>query len=349
MKAMILAAGLGTRLRPLTEVWPKPLFPLMLQPMLARVLDQLTSCGVDEVVINVHHQAEPMRRWCGEAEKWRGRLHLSYESELLETAGGIKRVEALLGDAPFLVVNADVVMALDLRAVWQWHCQHGALVTMVVRPDPAAHAYGPVIVGRDRQVLQINGRPPCPAPVAGEKMVFTGAQVVSPEVLAYIPPDRKVSTTAETYPTLVAQGQAVYAYPYTGYWMDIGVPDRYLQAHWDMLDRVAGAPEITCLPAGSQLLRSPQALPAGPAGVTIRPPVLLGPDVQLAPGACVGPYAVLGAGCQVAVRATVAESVLWEGARVAEGAQVRRCILGKEVQVPASSVWHNTIQAVLPG
>ena len=348
MQAMILAAGFGTRLRPLTEVCPKPLFPLMLQPMLGHILAQLQQQGWQEVVINLHHQAEPLAQWLGDGRRWGVRLHLSYEPEILETAGGIKRAEAWLGAAPFLVLNADVLIDLDLRAVWQWHCQRGAMVTMVVRPDPAARAYGAVMVDAASRVVGINGRPSATAETGGQETVFTGVQVLSPEVLAHIPPGRQVSTTADIYPALIAQGAAVYGYLHTGYWMDVGVPARYLQAHWDMLHGALGEQWYSRLPPGSHVIRHGTPPPAVAPGATIMPPVVLGPAVFLAPQACVGPYAVLGAGCQVAARAVVRDSVLWEQVRVAAGARVQQCILGDGVYVEADRVLNQTVQCILP-
>ena len=207
--------------------------------MLAHVLEQLQEQGVTEVMINLHHRAPQMRQWLGNHRQWGLRLHLSYEQEILGTAGGIKRVEALLHDAPFVVMNADVLVDLDLRAVWQWHCQRGALVTMVLRPDPAA-AHGPVRVDATDRVLLYQW-----AAVWYSSEGGTGDGVPGHSgallVLQWIAPERHLSTTADIYPALLAQQQAVYGYRHTGYWMDVGVPERYRQAHWDMLNGALGS------------------------------------------------------------------------------------------------------------
>ena len=236
MKVMILAAGMGTRLHPLTEICPKPLVPLMLQPMLSHLLVQLRQYHVKEVVINLHHHAEQLREWLGDGRQWGfEQVHVSYEPEILGTAGAIKHAETLLGEEPFCVVNADVLADVDLAAVWQWHQQRQAVVTMVLRPDPDAHRYGPVMIDHDSRVCHINGRPESNAHLTGEFLMFTGIQVVSPEIFAAIPPGVFMSTAAETYPHLIADGAAVYGYRHDGYWMDVGVPTRYRQAHWDVV------------------------------------------------------------------------------------------------------------------
>jgi NDP-sugar pyrophosphorylase family protein len=342
MKVMILAAGLGTRLRPLTEHCPKPLLPFMLRPTLAHILEQLQRFGVQEVGINLHHQAEQLSQWLGDGSQWGLRLHLSHEPRILGTAGALKRMADWLQDEPFVVLNADVLMDIDLPSVWQWHQQRGAMVTMVVRPDPAAQQYGAVLVDSDNHVRCINGRPEIPTAGAGEAMVFTGVQVVSPPVLDYIPPERVVSTTADVYPLLVAASAAVYGYRHTGYWIDIGVPERYRQAHWDLLDGIRGDSWEHRLPLGTRVVLAASSLLGEQNTV---PPVVLGPGVDLAPTACVGPYAILGPGCRLENGARVQESVLGEDVRIGAGASVSRCILSAGTQVQAASVLCDTVHS----
>ena len=346
MKVMILAAGLGTRLRPLTTYVPKPLLPLMLRPMLERLLEQLQGCGVQEVVINLHHQAEQLRHWLGDGSRWQLRLHVSYEPDILGTAGALKRVESRLQDAPFVVMNADVLMDIDLPAVWHWHCQRDAMVTMVVRPDPAARHYGAVVVDTADRVRQINGRPATLKHVSGQETVFTGLQVISPPLLDRIPPACFVSTTADIYPAFVAQGAAIYAYRHTGYWIDVGVPERYRQAHWDVLDGRLGDQWWQRMPPATRVVLDTNPQPSGEKDITIVPPVVLGATGELAAATRVGPYAVLGPGCRLEVGAKVRQSVLWENVQVGMGARITRSILGTGVCIAAQSVLDGAVRCV---
>ena len=346
MKAMILAAGLGTRMRPLTDHCPKPLLPLLLQPILDHILAQLPRQGIRDVIINLHHHADQLARWLGDGSRWGVHLSLSFEPEILGTAGALKRVEPLLRDAPFLVLNADVLIDMDLQALWHWHCERRALVTMVLRPDPAACSYGAVIVDADGRVRLINGRPSTHVPATGQETMFACVQVVDPQVLECIPPDSFSMTTSDVYPALIERHGAVYGYRYTGYWIDIGSPERYLQAHWDLLNGALGDAWIQRLPSGSRGVLRPDATPPVAPGVTLVPPVVLGPEVTLAPDVCLGPYAVLGAGCRLASGAVVRDSVLWEGVQVGAGARVRGCALATGVQVPAAGT---LVQEVLSG
>jgi mannose-1-phosphate guanylyltransferase len=344
MKAMILAAGLGTRMRPLTDHCPKPLLPLLLQPMLDHILAQLPRHGIRDVIINLHHHADQLARWLGDGSRWGVQLSLSFEPEILGTAGALKQVEPLLRDEPFFVLNADVLIDVDLQALWHWHCQRQALVTMVLRPDPAARSYGAVLVDADDRVRLINGRPATHVPAPGEETMFACVQVVDPQVLECIPHDCFMTTTADVYPALIERHAAVYGYSYTGYWMDIGAPERYLQAHWDLLDGALGDAWSQRLPVGSHVVLRPDDMPLVAPGVTLIPPVVLGPEVELAPDVHLGPYAVLGAGCRLASGAVVRDSVLWEGVEVGARAQVRGCALATGVQVPTAST---LVQAVL--
>lgn len=333
MKAMILAAGLGTRLRPLTDRVPKPLMPLMLVPVLGHLLAQLRCQGVREVVINGHHQVERLAAWLGDGSRWGLDLVFTSEREILGTAGALKNAESHLRGAPFLVINADVLVDCDLRALWAWHRVREALVTMVVKPDPAARDPRPVMIDENERVWQING---CPD-VSGadskcEGTIFTGIQIVEPQVLEAIPAGRFVNTTADTYPLLLREGRPVFAYRHRGYWLDMGVPERYLRAHWDLLDGALGASWEDRLPIGSQVLRGTRERCI--SGATLAPPVVLGAGSTLAPGASVGPYAVLGRECRVDSGAAVKESVLGDQVAIGAGSSLHRCILGPEARVP---------------
>ncbi|MDE0207863.1 MAG: NDP-sugar synthase [Candidatus Tectomicrobia bacterium] len=329
MKAMILAAGLGTRLQPLTGRLPKPLLPLMLVPLLAHLLAQLRRQGVREVVVNGHHLADRLAAWLGDGRRWGLRVTFTHEADILGTAGALKNARAHLQGAPFLVINADVLADFDLQALWSWHRGRGALVTMVVRPG----LIGPVTVDEYDRVRQINGRPKrTGAGPECQGVDFTGIQIVEPQVLDAIPAGRFVSTTADTYPLLLQQGQPIFAYRHLGFWLDVGVPERYLRAHWDLLDGVLGAFWEEQLPAGSRILRGTARQRID--GATLHPPVVMGVDATLGHGARVGPYAVLGAGCRLGPNAAVSESVLGDGTAVGGGAVLRHCILAPGARVP---------------
>jgi NDP-sugar pyrophosphorylase family protein len=225
MKAMILAAGFGTRLRPMTETLPKPLVPVNGRPLIEYTLILLRSHGVREVVINLHHQGEKIREALGTGSNWGVRIAYSEEPEILGTGGGIKKAEPLLSDGPFWVINGDILVDIDLRRVADFHAQRAADVTLVLREDPDADRWGPVEIDSRDRIRSICGRPPHREEMIRKRM-FCGIHIVSPAVFAFLP-DRGFSNIMDAYREMIAGGKSIAGYTMDGYWMDIGTEERY--------------------------------------------------------------------------------------------------------------------------
>lgn len=234
MKAMILAAGLGTRLRPLTETMPKPLLPVAGTPLIVWNLLLLRRHGVTEVLINLHHLGDLVAQALGDGARYGLSLTYSREPVILGTGGGIKQAEPFFEGQPFLVLNGDTLLELDLGALMATHREQGALATMVLREDPEVDRWGPVEVDRARQVLSINGRGrgrTGSGPT--QKLMFAGAHVMHPRLLCEVPVGRD-SSIIEAYVRAIAQGEPILGYRMTGYWSDVGTPERYAQAQRDV-------------------------------------------------------------------------------------------------------------------
>src|SRR3990172_3029059 len=229
---MILAAGLGTRLRPLTDGVPKAVVPVGLESALGRWLRVLSGHGFCDVVVNLHHLGAVIRREV-EAHPVPGlRVHWSEEAEILGTGGGIRRALAHLGGEPFLVVNADVVMEPDLTGLLEAHERSGALATMVLRRDGDAVRKGAVEVDRARIVRRLLGAP-SKAPGPLEVLAFAGVQVLDPRVAPFLP---EVGCIVRTlYRGLVDEdGGRLGAFVDDGPWTDIGSPEGYLRANLEV-------------------------------------------------------------------------------------------------------------------
>ncbi len=231
MRAMILAAGLGTRLRPLTDDLPKPLLPLAGQPLLVWNLLLLRLYGVREVIINLHYLGDLIQAAIGDGARFGVRVSYSHEPALLGTGGGIKQVEPFFEGAPFLVLNGDTVVDVDLGALMEFHRNRNGLVTMVLRADPDAERWGPVALGPRQQVLRINGNGRA-GPAEAIRM-FAGVHVVHPRALRTLP-SGKPSSIIEGYVAEILAGEAVYGYEMTGYWSDVGTPERYRAVQEDV-------------------------------------------------------------------------------------------------------------------
>ena len=244
MKAMVLAAGLGRRLRPLTESIPKPLLPLGPYPLLVWNLLLLRRYGVENVMINLHYRGEQIRRTLGDGSKWHMHLSYSYEPVLLGTGGGIKQVVEFFEDNFFLVLNGDTIADLDLSRLVAYHRNEGALATMALRDDPDVEHWGVVETDEDDRVLRIHGK----GRVAKEndgplsRRMFAGIHVLDPVLLRHVP-QGVFSSIIDAYVWWLERGATVAGSVFSGYWSDVGTPDRYAQVQRDIKAGIVRIPE----------------------------------------------------------------------------------------------------------
>jgi len=242
MKAMVLAAGLGTRLRPLTETLPKPLLPVAGRPILEWNLLLLKRHGITEVIINLHHLGDQIVRALGDGARFGLRLAYSHEPTLQGTSGGIKQAAPFLKDGPFLVINGDTLSECDLTALIAAHRASAALATLAVRDDLEASTWGPVTLDAHGRILQINGNPPLAEPRAAlPACMFAGIHVMEQAVLNAIPSGP--GSIIDVYGSLLRQGRPLHGYRMSGYWSDIGSPERYAQAQRDVAEGRLRLPE----------------------------------------------------------------------------------------------------------
>lgn len=226
MKALILAAGYGTRLHPYTETYPKPLFPINGKAILSRVIDRLISAGCTGIIINTHHLHEQIESFIAN-QSFPVPVLTRYEPAILGTGGAIRNVSDFLDNAPFLVINSDIVTDLDLKAVYAYHCGHAYPATMVMHDHKA---FNSVAVDPLHFISAFT-----PERIAGDPILlaFTGIQVLDRQVLAFIPEGQAVSSI-DIYQAMLDQGALIKAYvPDSFYWQDIGTPERYCAAVFD--------------------------------------------------------------------------------------------------------------------
>lgn len=215
---MILAAGFGTRLRPLTTTVPKALVPVAGRPLIEYGLLWLKSRGIDEVVINLHHLGGKIRHALGDGSIYGLRITYSPEDPILDTGGGIKKAQPFLDGETFLVLNCDTILDVDLTALLNGHRRNHAIATLVLRPDPEAARYGLLETDRSGRIRRFLGQPVEVNEPLSEFM-FTGLQVFEPRIFDCMPVGRPCSTTRETYPQLLLAGEPLYGFVHTGPWM----------------------------------------------------------------------------------------------------------------------------------
>jgi NDP-mannose synthase len=224
LKAVVLAGGRGTRLAPYTSILPKPLMPIGDMPILEVMLMQMKRSGVDEVILTVGHLASLLRAYFGYGEQWNMNIHYSYEQEPLGTAGPLAMVKGL--DEPFLVTNGDVLTTLNLKDLVDFHKKEGGIATVAVHRRQVRIDLGVVQSNADHRITGYIEKP------TYDYTVSMGIYIFEARVLDYIPAGQYLD-----FPNLVLKlieaGEKVVAYPFDGYWMDLGRPDDYQQATED--------------------------------------------------------------------------------------------------------------------
>ena len=321
MKAVILVGGEGTRMRPLTETVPKPLLPLMDRRSLDHVLDHLARHGVHEVVLSSPYLEQEFQPFI-EARRGDPAITWITETHALGTGGAIVNALEEAGDEPFFALNGDILTDLDLTAMKAFHEAQGAAVTIALHHEEDARAFGLVATDDDAKVLEFREKPE--ALVPGD--VNAGTYLLDPAVLARWTPGENASIERDIFPAVIAAAHPVYGFVADAYWLDLGTPEKYLQAHFDIFEgRLHG-------------LTYPAPWVAEGAEVDLQ--AHLGRWVAVGAGASIGPDAqvdnsVLHRGAEVGAGARVAGSVLASNAVVGEGATVESSVLGESASVPA--------------
>ena len=322
MQALILAGGEGTRLRPLTYTVPKPVVPLAGRPHVAYVIDWLVRHGVDDVVVSCGHLAEGMRRALAELEPG-VEIRYAEEPDARGTAGAIRFAEDMLGER-FLVLNGDVLCDLDLTALMEQHERTRARATIALYPVEDPSGYGLVHRRDDGEITEFLEKP-SPEQIDTDE-INAGAYLLERSVLERIPPERAVSIEREVFPELIGDG--LYGIRLEGYWIDIGTPDRFLEANWDILE---GRVETVI----SKQLDAPIMVGEGceiSPGAELRAPCVIGRDSSIGSDAVIERSVML-PGCTVGEGARLSDSILSGGVTVEAGAELDRAVVGEGERV----------------
>jgi mannose-1-phosphate guanylyltransferase len=328
VQALILAGGEGTRLRPLTTTVPKPVLPLANRPFISYMLDWLSAHGTEEVVLSCGFLASEVQSVLAR-EAGGTRVIYATEQEPLGTAGAVKFADRHLGDR-FVVLNGDILTDFDLSALQSFHDERGAQATIALVSVDDPSAYGLV---RTNSRGEVSGFLEKPRPEdIDTSLINAGTYVLERQVLGAVPEGTAVSLEREVFPELVDAG--LYGLPVDGYWMDIGTPERYLQANYDILDgKVKTVVEEQLgsdrLSVAASVVKHPEAQLVGPA--------IVGEHCRIDAQARVGGHAVIGDGCRVEAEAVIERSVLASGVTVGSGAVVSGGIIGADVRVGAGS------------
>jgi mannose-1-phosphate guanylyltransferase len=327
LQALILAGGEGTRLRPLTSTTPKPVIPLVGQPFIGYMIEWLRGHGVDDVILSCGFMADGVRAVLGEGAELGVRLRYVEEPEPLGTGGALKFAEDLL-DERFFMLNGDVLTDMDLTAQLAQHEGTGARATLALIAVEDPSAYGLVRRAADHSVTEFLEKPGVTD--IDTHHINAGAYILERTVLDGMPPaGTNVSIEREVFPALVGQG--LFGYESGGYWLDIGTPERYLQATFDILEGIVSTD------VGGRLAEAQLVLTDGGAiDGRVVPPALVGPGCRIGAGAIVGGRAVLGAGVEVGEGAHIESSVVLAGSRIGARTTISSSIVGAGVTIGES-------------
>jgi mannose-1-phosphate guanylyltransferase len=312
---MVMAAGLGTRLRPLTHVLPKPMVPIANRPVLHHLLNLLARHDIHQVGINIHAFPDLIQRYFGDGSALGLEIRWSEEKELLGTAGGTKKLGDFWGNETILITSGDGLHDVDVTALVGHHRRTGGLATLAVKPVDDPSAYGVVILDRDTRIKGFQEKPN--RDEARSDLANCGVYVIEPELLERVPPDTFYDFGQDVWPALVAAGEAVYGYTTMAYWNDVGGLDELRNS---ILDAVGGRVrlEIPGEEIGSGVWAEEGCQIASSA--TIEGPVVLGRNVVIEENALIRGPAAIGADSRVGRGASIRSAALLPGSLVpAEG------------------------------
>jgi mannose-1-phosphate guanylyltransferase len=361
-QAVILVGGEGTRLRPITSLVPKPVAPVVERPFVTYILENLVRHGVRRAVFSTGYLAEAIEAEIGDGRCFGVAVDYAVEDKPLGTAGAIKNAAGKLDAGPFLAFNGDVLTDVDLTALIALHHTKRAAATIYLTPVEDPRRYGLVELRGDGAVANFLEKP---GEWQGEALINAGVYVLEHDVLEMIPAGVMFSIERGVFPRL-AQAGTLYGFVGTGYWRDIGTPESYLEAHFDILDRSVFTHVVEQM--GDTYTYVAPSASVDPSARLV-PPCYIGDGVTIGAAARIGPLAVIGAGSRVEAGASVVESVVQgdvaiaanavvehsvvvRGSSLGEGSHVSQAVVGEGCRIGAGNRLANGIslypQTVVP-
>ncbi len=323
MKAVIMAGGEGTRLRPLTSNQPKPMLPMANIPMMEHVVNLLRTHGFEDIVVTVAFMANAIRTYFGDGSEFGVRMVYATESTPLGTAGSVRNAKDEL-DERFLVISGDVLTDIDLGRVVDFHADHGGIATLALKAVENPLEFGIVITDEDGAIERFLEKPTWGQVFSDT--INTGIYVLEPEIFDFIPEGQAVDFSGESFPAALAAGRGLYGYVADGYWEDVGTLEAYLSSHQDILDRqvqvdIDGFPLRPGVWVGKGAEIDPSVVVTGPA--------VIGDNCVVGPGARLGAYCTLGRNVRIGDNAVVERSVVHDNTYLGSGVRVEGSVLGR--------------------
>lgn len=332
MKAMILAAGVGSRLEPLTCNIPKPMVPVVNRPAMEHIINLLVKNDITQVAANLWYLPEKIQDYFGDGSKFGVELRYSVEKELMGTAGGVKKLESFLNDT-FVIISGDAVTDIDLWDMIDFHKNRGAVATIALKEVADPRHFGVVITEEDGKIKAFQEKPK--PEEALSLLANTGIYIFEPEIFKMIPSDTVFDFGKQLFPQLVEDGAAFYGYQMKGYWCDIGTLTQYRLAHYDILKGlvsmdVPGFWHANAVYVGERTTIAPTA--------RIGSKVVIGRNCHIGEGVEIFGETVIGDNCLIEKGTSIFGSIIWRNTKIGSNARLVECVVGSECYLKDGSV-----------
>ncbi|KPJ68294.1 hypothetical protein AMJ44_06755 [candidate division WOR-1 bacterium DG_54_3] len=325
MKAVIIAGGLGTRLRPLTYNTPKPIVPVANRPFVVHQIEHLVKHGVDEVILNLHYLSHEIKKILDDGREWGIKIHYSIEEHPLGTAGAVKNAEKYFGKDPMVIFNGDILTDINISKVVTFHREKGASVTLTLTEVEDPTSFGLILTDKAGRVTKFIEKPSWDMVTA--KTINAGIYVVDPNIFDEVPRGEEHSFERELYPSLLEKGLPIFGYLSHAYWIDIGNPEKYKEVHQAILrGEVAVKISGTRIDGKFWLGRETHPDPS----VRFMGPSIIGERVRLGKETEIKDYVVVGDRVSIGEHCSLDRAIIWKGTKIGNHASLSDCILGHD-------------------
>lgn len=323
MKALIIAGGLGTRLRPLTYNTPKPIVPVANRPFVAYQIEHLQKHGVDEIILNLHYLSQEIKKMLDDGDRWGVKIRYSIEKTPLGTAGAVKNAEKFFGDEPMIIFNGDILTDIDISGVVRFHHEKRASVTLTLTEVEDPTPFGLILTDRNSRVTRFIEKPNWESVTA--KTINAGIYVVDPKIFHEVPEGRAYSFERDLYPSLLENRVPIFGYLSHAYWIDIGSPDMYKEAHEAIMRgevevKIGGNRLREKIWVGKDTFLDPT--------VKLKGPAIIGERVNLGEGTEIRDYVTIGDRVSIGRDCSLDRAIVWKGAKIGNNVSLSDCIVG---------------------
>lgn len=326
MKALFLAGGMGTRLKPLTDNLPKPLVPIMTKPLLERNILKFKEYGVDEIILSTCYKADKIEKYFGDGAKFGIKIQYICEDVPLGTGGAIKYAEGFFNDT-FIIFNADIFCDINISDMIKFHKEKSAAVTIAVTQVEDPSAYGVIEYDENLYAESFTEKPE-PSEIKSN-YINAGIYIFEPNILNEIPESEVVSIEREIFPLLLEKGYKVAVYRSDAYWMDIGTVEKYNKIHQDILNRTCSLPEFN--EGNKEIFIGENTIIHATAKIIA--PVYIGENAKIGAYSTIGPNTVIGNGCRVGISNVIIDSIVSDKMSIQNNSTFSSIILSSDYMV----------------